>query len=96
MSKKADLVVYGTYQSSPEEVPIDLMIDSHGRFCSWDKRPEHLTAFRKQVTLASLVIDLYKCLPAMLGTMKFYVGYRLADGTIVSASSPLEVIGKKE
>jgi len=96
LGESAEVVVYGTYQASLEEAPISFMINSKGKFCRWDENPTHLVAFRKQVTLADLVIEIYKCLPIFPGVMKLYVGYRLKNGTLVSHSLPLELIGTEQ
>ncbi len=92
VGKTADIVVYAeaTLSSSPEKVYF--MLGEGLTISMWDQNPATLVAFQRDVTLNTLhSVPMYSGHFIYPGTLKVFFGYRLADGTLVVNSQPIDI-----
>jgi len=88
----ADLVVYLSYQLTPEDKLIYLMVNNTQEILAWDEQLASLIPFQEQVTLTpEVTVPIYQGPLLLPGIVKLHFGYRLADGTVVSHSKPIEL-----
>jgi len=92
VGKQADLLMYLTYQATPETEPVYLMKNRQGGIQLWDREIEHLVAFQEKVTLVPLLeVKIYQGVLVAPGILGIVFGYRLEDGSVVLSPQPIEV-----
>jgi sugar lactone lactonase YvrE len=69
------------------------MQDAQQNFQSWqDLNPATLVAKQHQTLAAKMTVDLYNGVLPILGTVQFYFGYRLGDGSVFYPNVPIEIV----
>ncbi len=91
LSLLADIFAYASHQATVREKPSYWMIEND-KFLPWDENPAHLVPFRKEVlSHGELSVKVYHGKMPSSGIVKFHLGYRLEDGTVVCSSRPTEI-----
>ena len=89
IGKKAEIVVYAIYLPSSADATNSLqylMLDTQGQVLSWDGKAENLVPFQSNIILEPLqIVYAYQGQLIEPAKVNVYLGYRLADGTIVSS-----------
>jgi hypothetical protein len=68
------------------------MLGENFEILAWDLNPTNLVAFQKNVPLLPVqAVAMYNGNFIYPGTLDIFFGYQLADGTLVSNSTPIEV-----
>jgi subtilisin family serine protease len=84
-----DIVVYAHYYIP--EGKLFFMVDTNGVPLPWDGNPANLVAFKSKVPLTSPhLVEMYKG-QLIPGHLLGYLGYRLADGTLVTSNNPIDI-----
>jgi hypothetical protein len=84
-----DIVVYAHYYIP--EGKLFFMVDSNGIPLPWDGNPANLVAFKPKIPLTSpYLVEMYKG-QLIPGHLLGYLGYRLADGTLVTSNNPIDI-----
>lgn len=69
------------------------MQDAQQNFQSWQElNPTTLVAKQHETLAAKMTVDLYNGVLPILGTVQFYFGYRLGDGSVFYPNVPIEIV----
>lgn len=86
------LVVYATYQPTPEDEAVYLMVGENRGYYLWDQDIAHLMAFENAVTLGETqLVDIYQGVLLYTGTLEVNLGYRKPNGMVVLSSEPISI-----
>ncbi|MDM8558970.1 hypothetical protein [Candidatus Parabeggiatoa sp. HSG14] len=98
LGETAEVLVVAAYQPevqtrSSKEAPIYYyMLDDDGNVLPWDVDLASLIPFKTVKTLDKMVeIPIYQGVLGITGTINLYVGYRLANGTVIYSPDSLDI-----
>jgi uncharacterized protein YkwD len=95
IGQTADLFVYVEMTIPGVPTPLYFMLKGEPtlQILAWDQNPVNLVAFNSNVILAAVQqVSLYQGKIPASGNFKVYFGYRLADGTLVKNTQPIEMV----
>lgn len=93
VSKVADIFVYAEATIPPSDEVLYFMLGEGLTISVWDKNPENLVAFQPDIRLSAMQsVPMYSGQFIYSGTLKVFFGYRLADGTLVQNSQPIDIV----
>jgi len=92
VGKTADIFVYAEATLPPSPETVYFMLGEGLTISLWDKNFDNLVAFIPNVTLGTtLSVPMYSGHFVYLGTLKVYFGYRLANGTLMANTQPIDI-----
>lgn len=92
IGKNINLIITASYKASPNSAPLYFMLGEYTQIKAWDQKTSSLIPFTKMTANTSdLEISAYEGNFLSTGILEIFIHYQLDDGTLKSATDPIEV-----
>ena len=92
VEKLATLIITAIYRPTTSSTPLYFMLGEYTQIKAWDQKTSSLIPFTKMTASNSdLEISAYEGNFLATGILEIFIHYQLDDGTLKSATDPIEV-----
>ncbi|MDD2814686.1 MAG: hypothetical protein PHP00_02970 [Thiotrichaceae bacterium] len=92
IGKQVNLIITASYKTTADSTPLFFMLSEYTQIKAWDQKTSSLIPFTKLTASSSdLEISAYEGNFVATGILEVFIHYQLDDGTLKSATDPIEV-----